>query len=347
MTTVVTGAGGFAGRALVDELVAHGHEVVAFCHRPEEVDGLEARGAARAVAFDLCGTLALERELARWRPSRVVHLAALASPRACELDPERARATNDLATARLLAAVPAATRVLVVSSAAVYAPSTRPLAEDAPCAPRGVYATTKYAAEGHALHAARRGAAVAIARPFNHSGPGQSPEYALPGLAQRLLAFRDEGGPLRVGDLAAVRDFMHVRDTVRAYRVLLERALPGSITNVCTGRATRLCDAFHELARRVLGPHGASIASAAAVVDPELARPAGSSAGRTADGAPGAADQRGASSSCATTTALPATSSLVGNPYRLAILPFVPLLGFDELLDGLVAGAAGRVAKPR
>ena len=91
-----------------------------------------------------------------------------------------------------------------------------------------------------------------IARAFPHTGPGQTTTYVLPALAARLKA---ASGPARTvvktGNLAAVRDFLDVRDVVRAYLLLLERGAPGEVYNVASGVGRRLADCFDLLARLI------------------------------------------------------------------------------------------------
>jgi GDP-4-dehydro-6-deoxy-D-mannose reductase len=75
---------------------------------------------------------------------------------------------------------------------------------------------------------------VIRARAFNHSGPGQAPSYAIASFARQAAL---GGDPLRIvtGNPDTRRDYTDVRDVVRAYRLLAERAEPG-IYNVCSGR---------------------------------------------------------------------------------------------------------------
>jgi GDP-4-dehydro-6-deoxy-D-mannose reductase len=118
--------------------------------------------------------------------------------------------------------------VLVVSSAEVYgvvAPDDLPLREDAPTGPATPYAASKLAAEAFALQAWRGyRQPVMVVRPFNHIGPGQSPNFAVPALAKRIIEARKSGATsLRVGTLTTRRDFTDVRDVVVAYRLLLAR----------------------------------------------------------------------------------------------------------------------------
>ena len=93
---------------------------------------------------------------------------------------------------------------------------------------------------------------VIVVRAFPHTGPGQSQTYVLPALAARLMAAKRTGASsVRTGNLSAIRDFLDVRDVVRAYLLLLDRGTPGEVYNVASGTGHRLADCFATLARLV------------------------------------------------------------------------------------------------
>jgi GDP-4-dehydro-6-deoxy-D-mannose reductase len=188
-------------------------------------------------------------------------------------DPSQVLRVNVLGTAEVLAAArtrPQA-RVLVVSSAEVYGVVTAeqlPLGESTPTAPASPYAASKLAAEAVALQAWRGyRQPVIVVRPFNHIGPGQSPNFFVPALAKRIVEARRSGaGSLRVGTLTTRRDFTDVRDVVAAYRLLIEKGAPGEVYNVCSGRDVAMSD----VAAQLLALAGADLTLE---TDPELVRP--------------------------------------------------------------------------
>jgi GDP-4-dehydro-6-deoxy-D-mannose reductase len=105
---------------------------------------------------------------------------------------------------------------------------------------------------------------VFIARPFNHAGPRQSPSYVTSSFARQIAEIElDRREPvLHVGNLESYRDITDVRDTVRAYQLILDRGLPGRPYNVCRGRAYRVGDllttpgGYSDRARRSLSHPG-------------------------------------------------------------------------------------------
>ena len=141
-------------------------------------------------------------------------------------------------------------KVLLVSSCHVYAPSDRLRREDDPIVPQGLYGLSKHLVEQVAPR--YQGALdVCVARPFNHLGPGLRPELMLPSLLQRLAsAPADEGSPILMKGLNSVRDFIDVRDVVSAYLAILDLEAPAHRTfNVCTGRATSIEDVVQTVLR--------------------------------------------------------------------------------------------------
>jgi GDP-4-dehydro-6-deoxy-D-mannose reductase len=253
----VTGAGGFVGSWLVEHLRACGDEVVV---TDREVDVTDSAAVRNAVA--------------EAKPDAVYHLAALTHVGRSYEDPAPVVTVNTLGTLSVLEAARACEhkpRVLVVSSAEVYGavtPADLPLQEESPLAPVSPYAASKVAAEflGVQAHLAH-GLEVIRVRPFNHVGPGQSTHFAVPALASRIVSAIGDGESwIPVGNLAAKRDLTDVRDVVRAYRLLVCDGVPGSVYNVCSGKAV----AIQEVTARLLELSGADLELRP---DPALVRP--------------------------------------------------------------------------
>jgi GDP-4-dehydro-6-deoxy-D-mannose reductase len=257
MRALITGGKGFVGQWLAAHLKDGGDEVAVIDIETDVADG----AAVRRVMADVV-------------PDAIYHLAAMTHVGESWDDPSRVLRVNVLGTAEILAAartLPAGPRVLIVSSAEVYGvvdPGQLPLGEDTPTAPASPYAASKLAAEVVALQAWRGyGQPVTVVRPFNHIGPGQSPNFFVPALAKRIVDARRSGAhALKVGTLTTRRDFTDVRDVVVAYRLLMERGVPGDVYNVCSGRDV----AMSEVAAQLLALADADLTFE---TDPELVRP--------------------------------------------------------------------------
>jgi len=258
MRALITGGKGFVGQWLAAHLKDRGDDVAVIDIETDVADG----AAVRRVMADVA-------------PEAVYHLAAMTHVGESWENPSQVLRVNVLGTAEILAASRSVEgtgpRVLVVSSAEVYGvvtPTQLPLDEDTPTAPASPYAASKLAAEAVALQAWRGyGQPVVVVRPFNHIGPGQSPNFFVPALAKRIVeAGRSGARSLRVGTLTTRRDFTDVRDVVVAYRLLIERGNPGAVYNVCSGRDV----AMSEVAAQLLELAGADLTLE---TDPELVRP--------------------------------------------------------------------------
>jgi GDP-4-dehydro-6-deoxy-D-mannose reductase len=249
---LVTGAGGFAGSHLVDHLLEHEPEVAAWGNpRGHGVPGTK-NGRVHWSAVDVTDADAVARALAELRPSAVYHCAGVADVHGAWTDSARALRVNVMGTSAVLTGVERANLqapVLVTGSALVYRPSSEALTETSPLGPTSPYGVSKLAQEMLASAAPGR---IIVARPFNHAGPRQSDAYVTSSFA-RQIAEAESGvrDPiLRVGNLEARRDITDVRDTVRAYRLLMERGEPGRPYNVCCGKAYRVRDLLEALVSR-------------------------------------------------------------------------------------------------
>ncbi len=252
MRILVTGAAGFVGRYAVQELLAAGHAVVGFDqstapHLP-----------CPFTAGDVRDLALLRQTVRQTHPDAGIHLAALAFPPGADANPSLMAEINILGTVNLCEAfrqeVPNA-RLLVVSSARVYGSPTvsHPLPEETPLNPDSFYAVTKASADLLTLRYAQDwGCPFLVARPHNHTGPGQPEAYVVPSIIrqiQRATQTKANTVTLRVGNTASRRDFLDVRDVTRAYRLLLEHGVPGRPYNIASGRTLSIGELIETIAR--------------------------------------------------------------------------------------------------
>ncbi|NRA96688.1 MAG: GDP-mannose 4,6-dehydratase [Planctomycetes bacterium] len=245
---LVTGATGFVGRVMVPALASNGYEVVATGRRAaDSVDKLDVTDAE-----------ACREVVAAAAPDVVVHLAAMTYlPQVLEQQ-KNAFSVNVLGSRNLLDAVHGAApraRTLLVSTCSVYGiPEAEdlPLKEDAPLRAMHPYGVQKIGVEvlGNAYR--DRGLDVVVVRPFNHVGPGVDMRLSVAFFAGQIVAAeRGEREPImRVGNLAARRDFTDVRDVVRAYLMLLEHDTPPVLVNVASGRSIPMSGVLEALRER-------------------------------------------------------------------------------------------------
>jgi GDP-4-dehydro-6-deoxy-D-mannose reductase len=262
----VTGADGFVGGHLCAHLASRGDDVLPL-RGPVCAPGSVPGGV------NVLDRTALRGELGPFRPDALVHLAGMSSVARSHEAPFEAFQVNALGAVNVcdvLREVAPRARVLLVGSGEMYgalAPGVR-ATETFALLPTSPYAAAKVAAEVAALQFQRAyGLGVIAARPFSHVGRGQAPAFAVPSFARQLEAIRAHGaGVLSVGNLEPVRDFSHVLDVVAAYRLLLERGVPGEAYNVCSGVGRTIRAVVEEMI-------AASGTDARIEVDPARVRP--------------------------------------------------------------------------
>ena len=239
MRILVTGAHGFVGRWLARELTDHGHDVVA---------------APPSAGLDITDRDAVQQLVRGAAPDAIAHLAAVSFAGDARRDAERAMRVNVGGTAAVFGAARGLSKrpvLLVTGSSEVYGaprPEDLPLSETAPLRAAAPYGLSKLAQEGVAVELATAyEIPLIVTRAFNHIGPGQRREFVVPALAGRIadaVAGRTDAIP--IGNADVRRDFLDVRDVVRAYRLLLESAgsppAPDSpvIVNVASGASVSI-----------------------------------------------------------------------------------------------------------
>ncbi len=252
MRILVTGGAGFIGSHLVEELLRRGDSVRVLddfsTGRRENLASL--RGNLEILEADLRDARRVEEAVrgVEW----IFHLAAFISVPQSMLDPQTCFDVNVGGSVGLLEAARRAgvRKVVLASSTAVYGETNVfPTPEETPLAPLSPYALSKQVNELYAgLYTRTFGLPVAALRFFNVYGPRQRPDSpyaaAIPIFISRLLA----GQPLTIyGDGRQSRDFIFVKDVVRANLMAAESDVAGEAYNVCSGRETTILDLIEEL----------------------------------------------------------------------------------------------------
>ncbi len=227
---LITGASGFVGGHLIAELQKQMPSARLFLE-----------------AFDVTDRVATDKAILAASPEACVHLAAVSSIAEARHDPSRAFDVNLTGTLNLAQSIldhSPECCLIHVGSAECYGASfqaQQPLDETAALAPLNLYAASKAAADlALGALAAEAGLRVVRFRPFNHTGVGQSESFVIPALAGQIARIEagQQDAVIKVGDLTVYRDFLDVRDVVRAYRLALEcfERLPrGAVFNLASG----------------------------------------------------------------------------------------------------------------
>lgn len=234
MKALITGSEGFVGKHLRAELEAHGYDVT----------GLDLAPGEKTVAVNLLEAEKVNALLEEMQPEVIFHLAGQANVGLSWKKPVMTMEINLIAAVNLMEAVrkscPGCAIVLVGSSDEYgnLKEKGQLVSEETPLQPVTPYAISKIAQEqmGQA-YAKAYGMKICMTRSFNHGGAGQKPGFMIPDFAQGIVKVeRGEADAVSVGNLSSKRDFTHVKDIVRAYRLIAEKGKAGEIYNVGSGK---------------------------------------------------------------------------------------------------------------
>lgn len=192
------------------------------------------------------------------KPDLVFHLAAISHVPTSRVNPELVFDVNVTGTFNLLESLRqtgSRSRIVFVSTGNLYGEidsGDTGFREEDPPRPMSPYAASKMIGEQIARsYVDDFGLAIVIARPFNHTGPGQPPSFACPEFARCIgaaLIAGESNVELKTGRLEPQRDISDVRDVVRAYALLADRGVPGEIYNVCSGSMVSMSQVIETLA---------------------------------------------------------------------------------------------------
>lgn len=258
MKVLVTGADGFIGSHLTEELVHHGYTVKAFVlynsfNTWGWLDTLPESVMENVEVFqgDIRDPHGVEQAMAD--VDAVFHLAALIAIPFSYHSPDTYVDTNVKGTLNVLQAARkhSVSRVLVTSTSEVYGTAQYvPIDEKHPFQGQSPYSATKIGADRLAESFYRSfQLPVTIVRPFNTYGPRQSARAVIPTIITQLLSGKTE---IKLGALSPTRDFNYVKDTVNGYIEIYksERTI-GEEINIATQKEISIGELAKELIRQI------------------------------------------------------------------------------------------------
>lgn len=238
MRALITGIDGFAGKYLEKELLDNGYEVYGLSRHSKGINRFSC---------DITNLNDLNSVINKVKPDYIFHLAAFANLPESFKYPELCYSIIVDGTKNLLKACKESNlnpKILITSSSLVYGnPAYNPIDEKCPLNPNSPYAHSRVDQEIIALDS---GFPVIIARSFNHTGPEQKENFAVPSFKKQVRDSKD-GDVILVGNLDVIKDYSDVRDVVKAYRLLLEKGIPGEIYNVGSGREYTMRDILNKI----------------------------------------------------------------------------------------------------
>ena len=240
----IFGAGGFVGSYLCKEFLNNGYKV-------SGTDKGEGSALPSEVDFyktDLMQADEVEKLIGQIQPDIIVNLAAISSVGASWNMPQTTMAINVIGALNIMEAARKSEqkpRILFVGSSEEYVISENPLDENTQLNANNPYGISKVTQEQFAkLYKEQYGLKIYCVRPFNHTGIGQRASFVLPSFCKQVAEIdkSEKDGKIQVGNLKVKRDFSHVKDVVRAYRMIVESDNCNQIYNVGSGNAYSLED---------------------------------------------------------------------------------------------------------
>lgn len=242
---LVIGAAGFVGKYLIEEMVSGGMEAYATKLPHENL----ANVPARVMDLDIMDREATVALLFEVRPDYIFHLAAQSSVGLAWKNPGLTVDVNIKGSLNVMDAIRELyykPRVLLIGSGEEYGhiqPGETPIVETNLLRPGNIYAATKACQNmiGN-IYSKAYDMELMMVRAFNHIGPGQAPMFVVSDFCKQVAeiekGLRDP--VMKVGNLAAKRDFTDVRDVVKAYVGLVRKGQPGETYNVGSGNAREI-----------------------------------------------------------------------------------------------------------
>ncbi|WP_027855548.1 GDP-mannose 4,6-dehydratase [Marinobacterium litorale] len=253
---LITGGSGFVGRHLCEALTKRfaQAEILATGSSPEPASPFPWCYQS----LDITNSQAVRYLLESYKPDICIHLAAQANVGLSFREEALTWRVNLNGTLNLLAGASEVTPGMLfinAGSSDCYGASfklNRPISEEDLLQPLNPYAASKSAADlACYTYSQTSDLKIIRARPFNHSGAGQSTEYVIPTFCQQAVAIEQgKQQAIQTGDLSAHRDISHVSDIVAAYTALIEhsdRFENGEAVNIASGEVIQMQDIISQI----------------------------------------------------------------------------------------------------
>lgn len=277
---LITGFSGFVARHFVEYLYRNNlcYEIVGVSrHNPKfDYSKFSDKLNISFYAVDLLDVDRLKSVFAETHPDYVLHLAAFSSVAYSWNHPAESFSNNSNIFLNLLDAIRdtnCSCRILSVGSSEEYGNVSRedlPIRENQSLDPLSPYAVARVAQEWMSkCYVDAYEMDIVLTRSFNHIGPGQDSRFVVPSFIKKIKDIKEAGkteGVIETGRLEIIRDFVDVRDVVRAYYMLLVNGITGETYNICSGHGVHLFEIVDMLAKII----GVKVST---VVNPAFVRP--------------------------------------------------------------------------
>lgn len=205
--------------------------------------------------IDLLDRQTIDETLSAFLPECILHLASISSVAQSWHTPLDSFVNNTNIFLNLVEHIRVKKmncRILSIGSSEEFGEVTGealPLTEDHPLKPLSPYAVARVAQEMLSkIYADGYSEDIVMTRSFNHIGPGQKDIFVISSFAKKLVSLKkinSTDNTIVTGNLSIVRDFVDVRDVVRAYYLLFKKGRKGEIYNICSGNGFVLEDIIY------------------------------------------------------------------------------------------------------
>lgn len=239
---LIFGAGGFVGGYLSREFIEHGYEV----YGSDKNNNTMFLDQIPFFKADLLNFEHVAELINKVKPDIIVNLAAVSSVGISWDIPQTTVSVNVIGALNIMEAVRKSSnhpKIMFIGSSEEYVISDFPMNEDRLLNANNPYGISKITQEQFAkLYREQYGLRIYCVRSFNHTGIGQKDSFVLPSFCKQVAEIEKSGRPgkISVGNLSVKRDFSHVKDIVRAYRIIVESGNCQVIYNIGSGKTYSL-----------------------------------------------------------------------------------------------------------
>ena len=279
MKLLITGFAGFVSTHFLDVInkLEPGSEILGIDKIAPDIDhSLYSNLKIQYKDIDLLDRPVITDVLTSFRPEYILHLASISSVAQSWHTPLDSFVNNTNIFLNLVEHIRVNNidcRILSIGSSEEFGEVTEnelPLTEEHPLKPLSPYAVARVSQEMLSkIYADGFNEDIVMTRSFNHIGPGQKDIFVISSFAKKLVLLKNSkssDNTIVTGNLSIVRDFVDVRDVVRAYYLLLRNGRKGEIYNICSGKGSVLKDIILKMSELL----GLQIKIE---VDPKLIRP--------------------------------------------------------------------------
>ena len=234
---LIFGVSGFVGSYLSNEFLENGYKVIG----SDKVRGDMLPNVVEFYNADLLDGISVERLINFLQPDIVINLAAISSVGQSWKMPQATISVNVLGALNIMEAARKTIKkpkIMFIGSSEEYMASDKPINEEKELDATNPYGISKVTQEQFAkMYRKQYGLKIYCVRPFNHTGIGQKDTFVLSSFCKQVAEIEKSGqsGIIKVGNLSVKRDFSHVKDIVRAYRMIIESDDYDTIYNVGSG----------------------------------------------------------------------------------------------------------------